>query len=81
MLNLRDPKITTHPTEGDNDAYGSPSSTEPMALTAVVMSDVTTFQTGAEGQPNGEFLTFTAVIPKSMYHFLGSPDIEVVPRG
>jgi len=47
MLNLRDPKIIRYPTESDT-AYGSPSSTELAALTAVVMSDVAAFQTRAE---------------------------------
>ena len=47
MLNLRDPKIARYPTES-NTTYGSPSSTEPPALTAVMMNDMTTFQTGVE---------------------------------
>lgn len=65
MLNLRDPKIIRYPTESGN-AYGSPSSTEPGALTAVVMSDMTTFQTGAEQRTVGRFLAFAAVVHKPM---------------
>jgi len=45
MLNLRDPRIARYPTESEN-TYGSPSSTEPLALTAVVISDMGTFRTG-----------------------------------
>ena len=39
-----------------NTAYGSPSSTELSALTAVVMSDVAAFQTREEEQQTGKFL-------------------------
>ncbi|KAF9652682.1 hypothetical protein BDM02DRAFT_3108761 [Thelephora ganbajun] len=46
MLNLRDPRINKHPREA-GDTYGSPSSTEPLVLTTVVMNDMSTFQTGA----------------------------------
>ena len=53
MLNLRDPKIVTYPTESDT-AYGSPSSTELTALTAVVMNDMTAFQTRVDEQDVGE---------------------------
>ena len=54
MLNLRDPKIIRYPVES-NTEYGSPSSTELSALTAVVMSDVTAFQTRAEEHQIGKF--------------------------
>jgi len=60
MLNLRDPKIARYPTQTDA-THGSPSSTEPPALTAVVMQDMTTFQTGIEEQPIGKFLRIGVV--------------------
>jgi hypothetical protein len=45
MLNLRDPKVNGYQVEtGDIDH--SPPPTEPFSLTAVVMNDVSTFQTG-----------------------------------
>ena len=55
MLNLRDPRINKYPAE-TGDTYGSPSSTEPPALTTVVMNDMSTFQTGGEGQSIGRFI-------------------------
>ena len=63
MLNLRDPKIIRYPTQTDG-AYGSPSCTEPPPLTAVMMNDMTPFQTGVEEHQMGEFLRISVVIPK-----------------
>ena len=54
MINLRDPKIIGYPTKSGT-AYGSPSSTELPALTAMVMSDVAALQTRAKEQ-TGKFL-------------------------
>ena len=65
MLNLRDPKIIRYPTESDT-TYRSPSSTEPQALTAVMMHDMTPFQTGVEEEQIG----------RSFRTYCGNPQVN-----
>lgn len=55
MLNLRDPRINRYPPE-TGGTYDSQSFAEPLALTTVIMNDMSTFQTGAGGRSIGRFL-------------------------
>ena len=77
MLNLRDPKIIRYPTQTDA-VYGSPSCIESPALTAVMMNDMTTFQTGVEEYQIGKSLRTSVVISKptsmSLSRFAGCQD-------